>query len=95
VEFQYIGERTGFPFNQSGVTELRTTRYTLGAYKLVNLTLSSYALNLFGEDFTTTFVFTIRNLLEEQYQYPGFQMSYGIDLPGEPRRMFFGVEQGF
>ena len=95
LEFQHIGERTGFPFNQPGVTELKTTRYTLDAYNLLNLTLSSYPLKLFGEDNTTTFVLTIRNLLEEEYQYPGFQMSYGIDLPGEPRRIYFGVEQGF
>ena len=74
---------------------MKTTRYTLDAYNLLNLTLSSYPLQLFGEDKTTTFVLTIRNLLEEQYEYPGFQMSYGIDLPGEPRRIYFGVEQGF
>ncbi|MBT6179161.1 MAG: TonB-dependent receptor [Deltaproteobacteria bacterium] len=95
IEYQYIGERTGFPFNQPGVNEMNTERYTLGAYNLMNVSLTSYALNIFGDDMPTTFNCTVRNLLAEEYQYPGFQMSYGIDLPGEPRRVFLGVKQKF
>lgn len=95
IEYQHIGERTGFPFNQSGVSEMKTTRYTLDSYDLLNLTITSYPLDLFGDDLATTFVCTVRNLLDEKYEYPGYQMSYGIDLPGEPRRIFLSVKQGF
>ena len=88
IEYQHIGQRTGFPFNQPGVSEIKTERYTLAAYNLVNLSLTSYPLDIFGDEMPTTFNFSVRNLLAEEYQYPGFQMSYGVDLPGEPRRIF-------
>jgi outer membrane cobalamin receptor len=95
IEYQHIGQRTGFPFNQPGVSEIKTDRYTLHAYNLMNMSLTSYPLNIFGDDTPTTFNFTVRNLFAEEYQYPGYQMSYGIDLPGEPRRIFLGVKQQF
>ena len=95
VEFQQIGERTGWPLNFVTERLASENRYTLDAYNLVNVSISSYPLNLFDEDSTTKISLTIRNALEEEFVYPGFQPSYGIDLPGEPRNMFVSVEQSF
>ena len=95
VEFQQIGERTGWPLNYVTDRLAAENRYTLDAYSLLHMTLSTYPLEMFDNQSTTTISLTVRNIMDETFVYPGFQPSYGIDLPGEPRNVFLSVEQRF
>jgi hypothetical protein len=95
VEFQHIGERTGWPMNYVTDRVAKQNRYTLDPYNLMHVTVSSYPMELFGDEGTTKISLTLRNALDQSFYYPGFQPSYGIDLPGEPRNLFVGIEQSF
>ena len=35
----------------------------------------------------------VKNLMDSQFDYPGFQPYYRVDIPGEPRRFVVMFEQ--
>jgi iron complex outermembrane receptor protein len=93
VGLSYVGVRVGHPMNVKGADDL-AHKYILDGYTLINLNLLSYDFVLL-EDIKTNLTFSILNLMNTRYAYPGFQPHYGIDLPGEPRVFYWGIRQTF
>lgn len=64
--------------------------YSLPAYQLLDLTLSTGALPILDPDLGTRLLVSIRNALGASYMEPGFA---GVDIPQPGRAMLFEVRQ--
>lgn len=87
VSASYIGAR------KSSAANIRANgeAYLLAAYGLVDLSIRSLDLHLFG-DSTTTFSLHVTNLLSQRYAEGG---NLGVDIPGMPRSIFVDCTQEF
>ena len=85
---RYVGRRVGHPMNRG--TDNLDNRYELPAYLLFDASLLPRP---WGPDGGTALYLDVRNVLDQSYAYPGFQAYYGVDLPGEPRTVSFGIRQ--
>ena len=91
AEARFVGMRVGHYLTRGGANKI-DNRYELGDYTLINLTIGTEGLKLFG-DYETRMLVSVKNLADEKFEYPGFQPYYRVDLPGQPRTVFFNVVQ--
>jgi iron complex outermembrane receptor protein len=82
AELRWVSERGA---SQANVWVNNDTPYTLPAYGLVDVTLSTLELGLLGDTTETRFALGVRNLLDAQYSEPGYG---GFDIPSLGRRLF-------
>lgn len=87
----YVGERIGSPLQGRG--DIPQNRYNLSSYTLLHLFLRTEPLALLDKALPTQFWFSIKNLLNSRYEFPGFQPYYGVDIPGVPRVIAIGFTQ--
>jgi iron complex outermembrane receptor protein len=88
LEFQYIGKRIGHPVNR---TDREHEKYDLDPYFVMDLNIVKY-FRLWDEK-STRIMFSVKNILNTRYDYPGFQPYYRIDIPGQPRIIMLSLSQ--
>ena len=90
-EYRTVGQRVGFFLTRGGANQA-SEQYSLPAYSVMDIAISTLDLDLF-ETGPTRMVFSMKNLGNEGYDYPGFQPYYRVDTPGEPTRWMFSLSQ--
>ena len=88
VELRHTGERVGYYLTRGGANT-QDNRYVLpfhGRSRSGDDGLRDGSLEAF-KDYLGAF------LLDSQFDYPGFQPYYRVDIPGEPRRFVVMFEQ--
>ena len=91
VEVRYIGERVGYYLTR-GASNSIDNRYVLPSYTTVDLVLGTTDFE-FIRFKPSRISFVVKNLLDAEFNYPGFQPYYRVDVPGEPRRFVLTFEQ--
>ncbi|MGC4087883.1 MAG: TonB-dependent receptor [Polyangiaceae bacterium] len=86
-EFYWAGQRGASQENYYGNASLP---YTLPAYHLLDVTLSTGGLPLLGRELATRFLVSARNVLAADYQEPGFS---GVDIPQPATSLMFQIRQ--
>jgi outer membrane receptor protein involved in Fe transport len=82
AELRWVSERGA---SRSNVWLNNERRYTLPAYGLVNVTLSTLGLHLLGDSTETRFAVGARNLFDARFSEPGYG---GFDIPTLGRYLF-------
>jgi outer membrane receptor for ferrienterochelin and colicins len=86
-EVWYAGPRGP---SQAGYYGNNSTVYSLPAYQLVDLTLSTGGLPVLDRDLATRLLLSVRNVLNKYYMEPGFA---GVDIPQPGRTLLFEIRQ--
>ena len=91
LEVRSTGERVGYYLTRGGANTI-DNRYVLPAYTTVDVLLGTtdFEMVRFKPSRVTL---VIKNVLDSQFDYPGFQPYYRVDIPGEPRRFVLTFEQ--
>jgi outer membrane receptor protein involved in Fe transport len=87
AELWWAGERGA---SQANFYRNDTRVYSLGSYKILDLTLSTADLPLLDRDLGTRLTATARNVLSEDYIEPGFS---GVDIPQPDTSFMFELRQ--
>jgi iron complex outermembrane receptor protein len=87
AELWWAGERGG---SQANFYENNARVYSLPAYKLLDMTLSTGRLPILDRDLGTRFSLSVRNALSEDHNEPGFA---GVDIPQPRTTLGFQVRQ--
>lgn len=87
AELWWAGERGA---SQANFYRNDTKVYSLGSYKVLDLTLSTADLPLLDRDLGTRLTATARNVLSEDYIEPGFS---GVDIPQPDTSFMFELRQ--
>ena len=91
VEVRHTGERVGYYLTRGGANT-QDNRYVLPAYTTVDLVLGTTDFEMVRLK-PSRITLVVKNLLDSQFDYPGFQPYYRVDIPGEPRRFVVMFEQ--
>ena len=91
VELRHTGERVGYYLTRGGANT-QDNRYVLPAYTTVDLVLGTTDFEMVRLK-PSRITLVVKNLLDSQFDYPGFQPYYRVDIPGEPRRFVVMFEQ--
>jgi iron complex outermembrane receptor protein len=89
ANLRWVGARGA---SNSNILYNNNERYTLPPYAEIDLTLSTAALQLFGDGSTTTVVASVRNLLDDRHAEPGFG---GFDVPNVGRLLWVELRQRY
>lgn len=97
LQGRYIGSRIASSFNTrqadnityiTDYEEYLKNRYQLDAYMLIDLVISTYNLNISGEN-EIQILCKIYNILDQEHAYPGFRFDY--DIPGHTRSLILSI----
>ena len=91
IEIRHTGERVGYYLTRGGANTV-DNRYVLPAYTTIDLVIGSTDFEMVRLK-PSRVTLVIKNLMDSQFDYPGFQPYYRVDIPGEPRRFVLTFEQ--
>lgn len=91
LEVRHTGERVGYYLTRGGSNTVEN-RYLLPSYTTMDLVIGTTDFEMVRLK-PSRVTLVIKNLLDSQFDYPGFQPYYRVDIPGEPRRFILMFEQ--
>jgi iron complex outermembrane receptor protein len=92
LDVQYVGYTIGSYLNHN--EDIIDNRYRLDGYFLFHINISTYKLELI-KNYPTRISFSIRNLFNTEYDYPGFNSFARVDTPGQRRYFILTIKQSF